>query len=78
MDTGAAGDHLGIVIVFATDALAEKGFRDIAAVQVDDRFDDVGRLVAVELDDELAEVGLQALDTILYQERVEVDFLGRH
>jgi hypothetical protein len=35
-------------------------------------------LVVVELDDELAEVGLQALDAVIYQERIEVDFLGGH
>ena len=45
---------------------------------MDDRLDDVGRLVVVELDDELAEVGLEALDAVLREKRIEMDFLRRH
>ena len=77
-DAGLAGDGFRIVVVFAADAFAEKGFRDVAAVQVYDRLDDVGGFVAVELDDEFAEVGLQAFDAVFDEEGVEVDFLGRH
>jgi hypothetical protein len=59
-------------------ARVAKGDIGMAAVEVDDRFDDVRGFVAVELDDEFAEVGLKALDAVFYQERIEVDFLSRH
>ena len=78
IDAGAAGDRFRIVVVIGGDALAQEGLGDFPAVLVDDRLDDVRRLVVVELDDELAEVGLQALDAVFDQKRVEVDFLGRH
>ena len=78
IDAGAAGDGFRIVVVIGGDAFALEGPGDFAAVLVDDRLDDVRGLVAVELDDELAEVGLQALDAVFDQERIEVDFLGRH
>jgi hypothetical protein len=75
---GAAGDGFRIVVVIGGDALALEGAGDFAAVLVDDRLDDVGRDVVVELDDELAEVGFEALDAVFDQEWIEVDFLGGH
>ena len=77
-NAGAAGDGFRIVVVIGGDALAQEGAGDFAAVLVDDRLDDVGRDVVVELDDELAEVGLEALDAVFDEERIEVDFLGGH
>ena len=78
VDAGAAGNLAGVVVVFAADAFAEEGLRDIPAVEVDDGLDDVRGLVAVELDDEFAEVGLEALDAVFDEEGVKVDFLGCH
>ena len=45
-----------------------EGRGDLAPVLVDDRLDDVRRLVVVDLDDELAEVGLHAFDAMLLEE----------
>ena len=78
VNAGAAGDRFWIVVVVRGDALAEEGLRDTAAVLVDDGLDDVGWLVAIELDDELSKIRLQAINAVLDKERVEVDLLGRH
>ena len=78
VDACAAGDRFRIVIVIGGDAFALESAGDFAAVFVNDRFDDVGWFVVVELDNELSEVGLEAFDAVLDEKRVEVDFLGGH
>ena len=78
MDAGAASDGFWIVVIIDGDAFAEKCLGNLPAIFVDDWFDDVRGLVVVELDDELAEVRLQALNAVFDQERIEVDFLSRH
>jgi hypothetical protein len=57
---GAAGDRLRVVVVGAEAMALERG-RDLATVLVDDRLDDVRGMVAVDLDDEFTEVGLDAI-----------------
>ncbi len=51
---------------------------DLAPVPVHDRLDDVARLVVVELHDELAEIGLDRLDAVAFEERAQLHLLGGH
>ena len=73
----AAGDDLGLVVVGA-EAVSLEGARHLAPVAVDDRLDDVGRLVVVELHDELAEIGLDRLDAVPLEKGAQLDLLGGH
>jgi hypothetical protein len=59
MNSARARDDLRLVVVGAEAVLLEAR-RDLAAVLVDDRPHDVARVVVVDLDDEFAEVGLEA------------------
>ena len=52
--------------------------RHIAAALVDDRRHDVRRMVAVDLDDELAEIGLEDVDAGAGERGVELDLLADH
>ena len=51
---------------------------DLVFVLMDGRHDDVARRLPVELDDVLAQVGLDGLDAVGLQEGVEVHLLGDH
>ena len=77
---GLAGEGFGVVAGLAVggDAFFPEGGGDLAAVLVDDGLDDVGGGVAVELDDEFAEVAFEAFDAVFFEEGIEVDFLGGH
>ena len=55
-----------------------EGLRDVVPVLVDDRRDDVRRMVLVDLDDELAEVRLEDVDAGAGERGVEVDLLAHH
>ena len=49
----AMGNGLRVVVVVVGDTFAQKCFGDVAAVFVDDGFDDVRGLIVIELDDQL-------------------------
>ena len=51
---------------------------DLVAGHVDGRGDDVARMLAAQLDDVFAEIGLDRHDAVLFQEGVEADLLGDH
>jgi hypothetical protein len=80
VDAGGLGQYLRLV--------GEAGRRvghpfgedlpDLVAVVVDRRHQDVRRLVVVELDDQLGEVGLDRRDAGLFERLVELDLLGGH
>src|SRR5271165_1211753 len=74
---GPLRDHAGVLVVGAEPAPLEE-LRDLPAVLVDDRLDDVRRAVVVQLDYELAEVRLQGLDAVLLQVVAEADLLADH
>ena len=50
---------------------------DLGAVAVDRRHEDVRRPVPVELQDQLGEVGLERVDSLLGERLVELDLVGR-
>ena len=52
--------------------------RDVVPALVDDRRDDVRRMVLVDLDDELAEVRLDDVDAGSLERSVELDLLAHH
>src|SRR5690606_8040337 len=69
------GDRRGVVVV-SSEALALETLRDLPAVLVDDRPDDVAGMVVVDLDDEFTEVRLQRLNTMLLEERRQPDLFA--
>ena len=73
----APRDRLGIVVV-GTEAVFLKRRRDLTTVLVDDRFDDVRRMVAVDLHDEFAQVGLECLHPVLLQKMREFGLFADH
>ena len=73
----AAGDGFRIIVI-VPQPLAFETAGDVATGFVDDRTDDVARVVAVDLHDVFAEVAFDGLDPLVGQVVVEVDFLGDH
>jgi hypothetical protein len=55
-----------------------EGLLDLRLGEVDGRRDDVARPLVAELDDVLAEVGLDRHDAVLLEMLVEADLLGHH
>ena len=52
--------------------------RHIAAALVNDRRDDVRRMIAIDLDDELSEIGLEDVDAGAGERGVQLDLLADH
>ena len=76
-NAGAAGDCFRVVVVVA-EAFALEALRDIASVFVDDRLDDVAGVVAIDLNDVFAEVGLDGLNAHGAEVVVQMNLLGDH
>ena len=77
-DAGAAGDDFWVVIEIVSDAFPFESAGDFTAVLVNDRADNVGGDIVIELNDELPEIGLEALDTVFRQVGVQMDLLRSH
>ena len=67
-----------MVALLCRDALLLEQFAHVVVVQVDGRHHDVTGLLAFQLDDALAEVGLDHLDTLRLQEGVHLALLRQH
>ena len=68
--TGSAGA--------STPSFSSEEIGDALLGQVDGRGNDVGRRFACELNDELAEIGLEGFDARSDQRMIQADLLGRH
>ena len=76
-NSGAASDCFRVVVVVA-EAFALEALRDIAPVFVDDRLDDVAGVVAIDLNDVFAEVGLDGLNAHGAEVIVQMNLLRDH
>ena len=73
---GGGGESLGIVGEILDPQLGAEEVADLGPVAVDGGHEDVRGAVVGELDDELGQVGLDGVDAVGLQRRVEVDLVG--
>ena len=77
--TGTVGQVGGVVVAFLRgDTFLLEQLTHIVVVQVDGGHHDMTRLLTLQLDDTLTQVGLHHLDATGLQIRVHLTFLGQH